>query len=157
VTPNGHCAGEVYEWCDYFTRSLKTLDCAELGMTCLATPLQPQESDLNGCLGDACDEDRCEGQIAFQCRSDGLHAVDCAQRGGPQAVCELTEEGYARCHSREPCSPESSFHCDGKLSIVCDEEGYLHFQDCARCNPAGVCVELGEQASCEPPFLSCEP
>jgi len=158
VTPNGHCVGETYQWCDYFTRSLKTLDCPSLEMTCLANPTQPPETDLNGCLGDPCSsgDDRCEGNLAFQCRPDGLHAIDCTQTGGPGELCELTEEGTARCRSHAPCSPRSSFSCDGKLSLVCDENGYLQIQDCARCNPEGTCVDGGGSTYCVPDFLDCQ-
>lgn len=158
MTTNGRCDGEVYEWCDYFSASLQRLDCAALGMTCRADPYQPPETDVNGCVGEPCDADdnACDGRLAYRCRSDGLYVMDCAQHGGEDAACVIGESGAPRCASREPCSPTSFSSCDGNLVRVCDEDGLLHFQDCARCEPQGLCVEGAGSANCDPAFLACE-
>jgi hypothetical protein len=140
LTRNGRCAGNVYEWCDYFTDAVATLDCTLLGATCRAQETQYYEEEVNGCVTGPCGTagSSCDGPLFSQCEGDGMVVNDCEKFGGPGSTC--VENGTSvRCTYQE-CSNLSDATCAGDLRLICDEEGFLHVEDCSRCDPAGTCV-----------------
>jgi hypothetical protein len=143
VTVNGRCTGNVYEWCDYFSQEIHSLDCNKLGMTCRADPSEPNEFDTNGCVGAACTDadEHCDGQLMFQCHADKVIATDCSKWVGASGVC-IQPSTYTDCSGGPPCSPKWSHSCDGSVLRVCSEDGNLNFRDCAREVPSGICVEV---------------
>lgn len=161
VTLNGRCTGNVYEWCDYFTRSVETLDCTALGMTCQATPTQWYEDELNGCVGDPCTtygNGTCAGPVLLFCVEDAVHARDCRQARGRDAVC-ITEGDQAGC-TYNPCDTPWEATCDGSMLASCNEDGNLHLVNCKRCDPAGTCVFEDEPfmdplTYCSAPTMGC--
>jgi len=152
VTHNGHCAGAVFEYCDYYSRGLKQLDCGELGMTCQAG-LQPGDGvQTNGCVGAPCtaQDERCEDNLRVDCRDGQLLVTDCHKTHGPASTCELFEENI-RCATAEPCDTPSVLWCDRELKVICDEESTLHVVDCQGHAEDGRCVvAVGGDPYCEP-------
>jgi hypothetical protein len=69
---NGRCVGDTYEWRNHFTRDVRQLDCAALGMECIAGTMQLSEQETNGCIGTPCtsQDTRCEGAVALNCDGD---------------------------------------------------------------------------------------
>jgi hypothetical protein len=143
VTMVGHCVGEVYEWCDYFARGLKRIDCGALGLTCQAEPRELSSDYTNaGCFGGTCtpEDNRCDGTLVFQC-FDGENTVhDCTKRLGPEATCGEGAFGNGSCHSAF-CEPDRRVSCDGNVAVVC-HDSLLHIENCAEYDPAGTCVEV---------------
>jgi hypothetical protein len=139
VTMNGRCVGEIYEWCDYYTRSVKQLDCGARGMSCNALSSQNYEYDINGCVGGPCngDDAACDGPIAVECELGEVRARDCRKSGGPDALCvgAGTDVGC----TRMSCAASESW-CDGSVSLVCDEDNLLSLSDCSRCDPSATCA-----------------
>ena len=139
VTQNGRCAGNVYEWCDYFAGGVARLDCTPLGATCRALESQLYEDELNGCVTGPCGTgaSSCDGSLFSQCE-DGTVVNDCEKFGGPGSLC-VADETSVRC-TRQECSNPSDATCAGNLLLICNEDGMLVVEDCARCDPAGTCV-----------------
>jgi hypothetical protein len=143
VTMVGHCVGEVYEWCDYFARGLKRIDCGALGLTCQAEPRELSSDYTNaGCFGGTCtpEDNRCDGTLVFQC-FDGENTVhDCTKIRGPEATCGDGAFGNGSCHSAF-CEPDRRVSCDGNVAVVC-HDSLLHIENCAEYDPAGTCEEV---------------
>jgi hypothetical protein len=140
VTMLGHCVGEVYEWCDYFARGLKRIDCGARGMTCRAEPRVPGSDFVNaGCFGDPCteDEETCDGTMAEQCTPSGMVLFDCTKTRGLDATCGVGENG-AGCVV-PPCSPDRVIRCDGNVAVLCALDNVFYIQNCAEQDPAGTC------------------
>jgi hypothetical protein len=150
VTMVGRCVGEVYEWCDYFERGLKRIDCGAIGLTCRAEPHELSSDYTNaGCFGGTCtpEDNRCHGTLAFQCL-DGENTVhDCAKSRGPEATCGDGAFNNASCHSAS-CEPDRRVFCDGNVAVVC-YDSLLHIENCAEYDPAGTCVEI------DPTWVMC--
>lgn len=158
VANNGHCVGDVYEWCDYFARGLKQLDCGALGMTCHAG-LQPGDSvETNGCIGDPCtaDDEVCDGNLRIDCRDGHLLVTDCHKLRGPESACELHHDDFSdldsiRCTRDRPCDTPNLLWCDEELEVICDEEGKLYLIDCQAHAENGRCVvHVGGEPYCDP-------
>jgi hypothetical protein len=153
VSNNGRCTDNVYEWCDYFSGSVMQLDCTPLGMTCRAAA-QANEAETNGCVGEPCtrEDERCDGQLRYDCQAPGLLAIDCKKPRGPSTECEIVE-GSTRCAMNHPCSDPSTSWCEGNLHVICTEESTLYYQDCQRASETGRCVMKASGATCEPSLL----
>src|SRR4051812_36657755 len=140
----GRCAGQVYEWCDYFARGIQRIDCGALGMQCRAEP-QELGSDFPsaGCFGAACTsaDEHCDGTIAYQCGPEGLSVHDCSKRFGPETSCGPGQLGAATC-AAPYCEPETHVHCDGSVAVVCALDHNFYVEDCAEHDPAGTCTEI---------------
>ncbi len=160
VTRNGRCAGNVYEWCDYFTGDIARLDCTPLGATCRALENQVNEDESNGCLSVPCEmgESSCEDGLFRQCEDDGILINDCARFGGPGSVCNSDPTSF-RC-TRPQCSNPNDATCAGDLRLICNEDGLLVIEDCSRCDPAGTCVASAPGSelpvACDRPSWGCE-
>jgi hypothetical protein len=144
----------VFEWCDYYTKGLRTFDCESLGMTCRADALQPSESEMNGCVGDPCPmtgDITCDGRFIHDCAKGLTHVTDCEKTSGVGATC-LDVEGSHVCIGGVSCGIPNNISCDGTILAICNEYGQLRALDCARCNPAGLCVG----ASCMPSIFDCD-
>lgn len=159
VTHNGHCIGDVYEWCDYYARGLTQLDCGALGMTC-RDGLQVGEEDSNGCVGDPCTsaDERCDGSLRYDCQDGAILVTDCRKKLGPASSCELRHDelsgdDWAECTRDQPCETPNVLWCDAELEVICDEDGKQYIIDCQAQDPNGRCVTsaLGEP-SCDPPL-----
>lgn len=158
VTNSGHCVGDVYEYCDYFTRGLKQLDCGARGMTCQAG-LQPGDSvETNGCVGEPCtvDDEVCEDNFRVDCHDGHLLVTDCHKLHGPESACELyhddfNDSDYIRCARDQPCDTPNVLWCDQELEVVCDEEGKLYLIDCQAHALDGRCVvPVNSEPYCDP-------
>jgi hypothetical protein len=157
VTMNGRCVGNVYEWCDWFTGGIRTLDCDTVGMTCVAAERLTYENDINGCVGAPCtfgDPARCEGSIRFNCDKSEIHATDCRKAGGPDSVCIVDEGSPTAGCTRPSCDPPGAT-CDGDVVLGCNEDGELHVTDCGRCDPLGTCVVDEAGSHCDLPTFGC--
>jgi hypothetical protein len=160
VTRNGRCNGNVYEWCDYYTGSIARLDCSPLGATCRALERQIDERESNGCVTLPCEtgESSCEGDLFRQCEGDGILINSCAKFGGPGSLCD--SDGTSFWCSRQTCSTPSDAMCAGDLRLICNEDGLLVIQDCARCDPSGTCVSSAPGAElpvdCDRASWGCE-
>ncbi len=148
VTINGTCQGNIYEWCDYFTGALKSIDCTSLGMTCRANPTEPGEVDRNGCVGSSCTSSgiTCDGELRTTCVDGQLVTMNCTKQHGPGATCTMTS-GSTSCSDGEACSPPKTIACDGNVIRLCTEDGQRRYVDCARSDPTGTCAELSPGAS----------
>lgn len=161
VTRNGRCAGNVYEWCDYFTGGLARLDCTPLGATCRALDRQFYEDELNGCIAGSCSaatNASCDGALAKMCERGELVVKDCRKYGGPDSLC-VAEGTQAGC-TKPDCPRPNTVSCAGDLLIACNEYGELGIRDCARCDPAGTCVvtefDVGEfSTDCDRQTFGC--
>lgn len=144
VTINGTCQGNVYQWCDYFTGALKSIDCTAHGMTCRANPVEPGEVDRNGCVGSACTASgiACNGDLRTSCVDGELVATSCTKQHGPGATCTIAS-GSTSCSGGETCTPPKTSACDGNVIGLCNEDGQRRYVDCARSDPAGTCSDLG--------------
>jgi hypothetical protein len=158
VTHSGHCNGDVYEWCDYFARGLKQLDCGALGMTCHAG-LQPGDSvETNGCVGDPCTEvdEVCDANLRIDCHDGHLLVTDCHKLHGPESSCELRHDDVEdrdsiRCARDQPCDTPNVLWCDEELEVICDEEGKLYLIDCQAHAEDGRCVApIDSEPYCDP-------
>jgi hypothetical protein len=150
VTINGTCQGNIYEWCDYFTGALKSIDCSSLGMTCRANPTEPGEVDRNGCVGSTCTSAgiTCDGELRTTCVDGQLVTMNCTKQHGPGATCTMTS-GSTSCSDGEACTPPNTIACDGNVIRLCTEDGQRRYVDCARSDPTGTCTELSPGASYE--------
>jgi hypothetical protein len=144
VTINGTCKGNVYQWCDYFTGALKSIDCTSRGMTCRANASEPGEVDRNGCVGSACTASgiACDGDVRTNCVDGELVATSCTKQRGPGAICTMSS-GSASCSGGETCTSPRTSACDGSVIGLCTEDGQRRYVDCARRDPAGTCSDLG--------------
>jgi len=147
LTVNGRCDGDTYQWCDYFTRQVGSMDCGALGMTCRALETESNEEDGNGCVGAPCDSsllDYCAGQeLIGSCFADETVVTSCAKHHGSAATCSEPGENAVCSHTALCDGP--SHQCDGSVIRICDEDGQLYYRDCARMDPAGTCAEVDEQ------------
>jgi hypothetical protein len=143
LTLNGRCTGNVYQWCDYYTGSVQSLDCDALGATCRANPTESNEDDANGCVGAACTNanSHCNGRFKVQCFGGALVTTDCAKWYGSTATCALVS-GYVQCQGGVPCDSPHTVTCDGSVARTCGETSQVIIDDCARSDPAGTCVQL---------------
>jgi hypothetical protein len=144
VTINGTCQGNVYQWCDYFTGALKSIDCTSRGMTCRANPSEPGEADRNGCVGTACTAAgiTCDGELRTTCVDGELVTTSCPKQHGPGATCMMAS-GSTSCSDGATCSPPRASACDGSVIDLCNEDGQRRYVDCARSDPTGTCSDLG--------------
>jgi hypothetical protein len=159
---NGRCDGDVYRYCDYFTRSVKSLDCAAHGMRCEATPTQYYEDELNGCVGGPCSGSgaACDGALLTDCLQGELHLRDCTKLDGPTSTCTL--DGDIAACTDTPCNTPNRKHCDGSIAVLCEEDSALVLIDCKRCDPSGVCIADTNDTSvggtyCSEPTMGCTP
>jgi hypothetical protein len=156
TTTNGRCDGNVFVWCDYYTKGLRTFDCATIGMTCQADALQPPEDEVNGCVGGPCPAGamyRCEGRFIHDCAKGLAHVTDCEKTAGPGALCTAVDDAHV-CLGGVSCGPPSTIQCDGTIEAICNEYGELRAYDCSRCNPAGYCG--GTIDNCMPGRYECD-
>jgi hypothetical protein len=151
VTNNGRCNGNVYEWCDYFTRGVLQLDCTPLGMTCRAEP-EPDQSESRGCIASPCtstQENRCEGPLRYHCQETALLAFDCRKLFGPSSECE-SDGGSIDCTMNHPCDTPNVTWCEDDLYVICTEESTLYYKNCKRDTDDGRCVPGGDITLCDP-------
>jgi hypothetical protein len=156
TSTNGRCEGDVFVWCDYYTKGLRTFDCATLGMTCQADARQPPEDEVNGCAGGPCPVGamyRCEGRFIHDCAKGLAHVTDCEKTAGPGAICTAVDDAHV-CLGGVSCGPPSTISCDGTVEAICNEYGELRAYDCARCNPLGTCG--GGIDGCTPSRYDCD-
>ena len=156
VTVNGRCTGNVYEWCDYFSGEKRSLNCTTLGMTCRASVSEPNEFDLNGCVGSACGmaDLHCDDHLMYDCHQDQTIVTDCRKIGGADGVCAKSTDGYVDCSGGPPCS-EASHACDGSVVRICTEDNTLAYRDCARNVPGGSYEAINASAvNCGGIFVS---
>jgi hypothetical protein len=156
TTTNGRCDGDVFVWCDYYTKGLRTFDCATLGMTCQADARQPPESEVNGCVAGPCPASgqiTCDGRFIRDCAKGLLHVTDCEKTAGPGALCRAVEDSHV-CLGGVSCGPPSTIRCDGAIEAICNEYGQLRAYDCSRCNPLGTCG--GDIDGCTPSRYDCD-
>lgn len=144
LTLNGRCSGNVYEWCDYFDREVKQLDCTPLGMTCRANVVETNEADQNGCITETCtqEDDRCEGALKYDCIGGALVVSDCRKWKGAAATCLFDEKGYNHCRPKLECDNPGVFTCNGSMLETCDIDSVFYLEDCARYDASGTCVQL---------------
>jgi hypothetical protein len=140
---NGRCAGNVYQWCDYFAHEVHSLDCTALGQTCRADVTQDSEDDRNGCVGGTCTgAGHCNGRLRVECYSGQAITTDCTKWSGPTGSCGVDDRGYTHCEGYPPCTPPVTISCDGSVMRRCEETGELIIDDCARSDPAGTCEPI---------------
>jgi len=157
VTAVGHCVGDVFEWCDYFARGLRQLDCGALGMTCHAGLMPNIDDDGSGCVGDPCvrEDEHCDGELVYQCRSGTTFVSTCERNRGAAATCTLYDNGsylFPGCDHDElvPCGEPFTTWCDGTMRLTCSEEGLIA-NDCEAAQVGGRCVVVDDAyAHCDP-------
>jgi hypothetical protein len=161
VTMNGRCVGDVYQWCDFFSRTVSELDCAALGMRCEAEDIQWYEDELNGCVGDPCTSGAgsCDGAILEQCLQGEMHARDCRKKDGPSSLC--TSDGESFGCTPMACDRPNRERCEGSIAVTCDEDGQAGLIDCKRCDLSGQCIADPNDVSiggtyCDVPTMGCE-
>lgn len=146
VPLNGQCADNVFEWCDPILGEVMQRDCSPLGLTCRAEAVEPNEFDLNGCIGETCgdNDERCDGALEYECYNGELIVKDCRKLAWLNGMCSVNEEGFAVCESeRRPCN-EFSITCDGSLLWVCHDASF-YVVDCARSDLNATCEVVGER------------
>jgi hypothetical protein len=144
---NGRCVGNVYEWCDPWTRGLARIDCTARGQICNARATLYYETDQNGCTGEPCPGPgfgECEGSLISQCREDGnVRTWDCRKTFGPDSRCEIGGADTVRCTYAATCprppTSEGTTRCQGTAVFRCNEEGEEVVEDCQRCDLTGEC------------------
>ncbi|HEY6724108.1 MAG TPA: hypothetical protein VI197_08745 [Polyangiaceae bacterium] len=146
VPLNGQCADNVFEWCDPILGEVMQRDCTPLGLTCRAEATEPNEFDLNGCIGETCENDDtgCDGALEYQCHNGELIVTDCRKLAWLNGTCSVNEEGFPMCEPEpRPCD-EFSITCDGSLLWVC-HDGSFYVVDCARSALNATCEVVGER------------
>ena len=126
-------------------------------MTCVASISQDSEWETNGCVKDhECtnDEEACDGKLMYNCERGPLVATDCEKLWGPGSLCALEPGEDPRC-TPLPCDEPAVLTCDGTVNLICNEDGELHIQDCARCDPYETCNSDQQTPSCGPNTYSC--
>jgi len=144
VTMVGRCTNGVYEWCDYFERGLKRIDCGALGMVCRAEPQEALSDFTNaGCFGGACTaaDEGCDGTLAYQCFLGEMTVHDCSKRYGPETTCGDGSLGAGSCEAPF-CEPDRMVHCDGNVAVVCALDNNFYLVNCAEQDPAGTCEDV---------------
>ena len=146
VPLNGRCADNVFEWCDPMLGEVLQHDCTPLGLTCRAEATEPNEFDLNGCIGEPCEDsdERCDGALEYECHNGELIVKDCRKLARLNGMCSVNEEGFPICEREpRPCD-EFSITCDGSLLWVC-HDGSFYVVDCARSALNATCEVIGER------------
>ncbi len=156
------CDGDIATFCSpAYTYSV---DCTTLGANCndehasaypAMGPCTIADADTYGvpCTGDEPASPpvegsngyfSCDGDVLTYCDDGTRYAVNCSAQGN---VCTDLGDGSAYCSDRpEPCSPASSYSCDGSSIDACDAQGYSETYDCG---PAGLaCEEVGSSVAC---------